>query len=692
MNVLRRERAGRHLAAILAADVAGYARLMSEAEDETLAGLRAWRHQIADPRIRQRHGRIIKSTGDGFLVEFPSVVDAVRCAVEMQREMAERNAHIPPDRRIEFRMGINLGDIVAEDHDIFGDGVNVAARLEALADPAGICISRTVRDHIRDKLPYVFEDRGDQHVKNIARPVRVYALTPEAVAATELAVAPQRRRTRSGARIAFVAVMAMLIVAGGWWLWQRAPSRALPTVHAEIPSPGNAGAPRLSIVVLPFENLSHDPDQDYFVDAITEDLTTDLSRIAGSFVISTNTAFTYKGKSVDVRQLGRDLGVHYVLEGSVRRLGDQVQVNVQLIDAETGANVWADRFDTDRGNLAVAQEQITGRLARTLNLELVQAAGREIERERTVNPDAQDLIMRAWALYQRTPAAASRGSARAEFEQALKIDPDSYDAKLGIASCLVVDLTNGNSEHPDADETHAESLLSGLLARDPNRSQLHTTIGLLRRFQNRLPESRIEWQRAIELDPNNAIAYGQLGTTLIYLGDPAAAIPLEEKRIRLNPNDPNIAVAYWSMGLANPAARPQRRSGGLADQGPRGQSASLLFLSRPRRCAGAAGPHSGGESGARRSAQAQARGQLDGPPARALGLHQQSRLSEAGGKHRRCRLAAGRHAGELRLIPPRSCRRSGGRADRPAPCAPRSARSRKAGCNIRRSSRWPRES
>jgi len=552
MNVLRRERVGRHLAAILAADVAGYARLMSEDEDATLDELRAWRHQIADPRIRQRHGRIIKSTGDGFLVEFPSVVDAVRCAVEMQREMAERNVHIAPERRIEFRMGINLGDIVAEDHDIFGDGVNVAARLEALADPAGICISRTVRDHIRDKLPYEFEDRGDQQVKNIARPVRVYAMTPEAVAATELAVAPQRRRVRAGVRTAFVGVMAILIGVGGWWLWQqRAPVHPLPSIHAEPQSPGNAGAPRLSIVVLPFENLSHDPDQDYFADGITEDLTTDLSRIAGSFVISTNTAFTYKGKSIDVRQIGRDLGVHYVLEGSVRRLGDQVQVNVQLIDAETGANVWADRFDTDRGNLAVAQEQITGRLARTLNLELVQAAGRQIERERTVNPDAQDLIMRAWALYQRTPAAASREPAKAEFEKALQIDPNSYDAELGIASCLVVDLNNGNSQRPDIDEARAESLFSGLLARDPNRSQLHSAIGLLRRFQNRLPESRIEWQRAIELDPNNAIAYGQLGTTLIYLGEPAAAIPLEEKRIRLNPNDPNIALAYWSMGLAN---------------------------------------------------------------------------------------------------------------------------------------------
>ena len=559
MNVLRHGRTGRHLAAILAADVAGYARLMSEDEEATLAGLRAWRHQIADPRIRAHRGRIVKSTGDGFLAEFQSVVDAVRCGVEMQRAMAERNAAIPAARRIEFRMGINLGDIVAEDNDIFGDGVNVAARLEALAEPAGICISRTVRDHIRDKLPYVFDDRGEQQVKNIARPVRVYALSPAVIAATDLTAAPQRRRVAAVGVVA-VAVTILVVAAGAsaWWLRTRshqAGHAVLPastdTASGSAASGQVAAVPRLSIVVLPFDNLSRDPDQDYFADGITEDLTTDLSRIAGSFVIARNTAFTYKGKSIDVKQLGRELGVRYVLEGSVRRSGEQVQVTVQLIDAESGAHVWADRFDTNRRNLADAQSDITGRLARTLNLQLVQAVGRQIEQERSVNPDAQDLVMRGWALYQRTQVAASRAAARNAFEQALQLDPNSYDAKLGIAASIVVDLSGGYSEEPELDQARAEKLLGELLEREPNRSQLHQTIALLRRVQNRLPESRIEWERAIELDPNNSIAYGQLGVTLIYLGEPAKAIPLEEKRIRLNPNDPNIALAYWSLGLAH---------------------------------------------------------------------------------------------------------------------------------------------
>jgi len=550
MNVLQRRAVERRLAAILAADIAGYARLIGEDEEGTLAALRLWRQQIAEPRIRAYRGRIVKSTGDGFLVEFASVVDAVRCAVEMQRAMAEHNAAIPAERRVEFRIGINLGDIVAEEHDIFGDGVNIAARLEALAEPAGICISGVVRDQIRDKLPYEFEDRGEHQVKNIARPVQMFAMGPAAIATAAQASAPLLRSGGTVWRIAITVVaLALVAIVAGWWarplLW---PQPGIAITPARLAA--SQAAPRLSIVVLPFENLSHDPDQDYFADGITEDLTTDLSRIAGSFVIARNTAFTYKGKSVDVRQLGRELGIHYALEGSVRRLGGQVQVNVQLIDAETGAHVWADRFETDMRNLVEAQSEITGRLARTLNLELIQAEARRLEQERATDPNARDLVMRASAIFQRAPGAANRKEAQRDFEQALKIDPNLVDAKIGLATVLVVNINDGGSESPPADEERAERLLNEALQQDPNRSPLHGTIALLRRLQNRLPESRSEWERAIQLDPNNAIAYGQLGVTLLYLGEPDATVPLEEKRIRLNPNDPNIAVAYWSMGLA----------------------------------------------------------------------------------------------------------------------------------------------
>jgi adenylate cyclase len=298
--------ATRRLTAILAADVAGYSRLMGADEEGTHERLKGHLRQLVEPKIAEHRGHTVKNTGDGLLAEFPSVVDAVRCAVEIQRGMADRDAETPEERRIRFRIGINLGDVIAEEHDIFGDGVNVAARLEALADPGGICVSRVVRDQVRDKLNFAFEDMGEQSVKNIARPVRVYAWRSEGIA-------------------------------------------GLPTanVSSNASSAAPVAAPRLSIVVLPFANLSDDREQQYFADGITEDLTTDLSRLPDMFVISRNTAFTYQGKRVETKQIGRELGVRYVLEGSVRRSGNQVRVNAQLIDAETDAHLWAERFDGD---------------------------------------------------------------------------------------------------------------------------------------------------------------------------------------------------------------------------------------------------------------------------------------------------------------------------------------------------------
>src|SRR6266550_8216210 len=367
----------RQLVAILAADVAGYSRLVGADEEGTLAQLRACRQELIEPCIAAHQGGVFKTTGDGMLVSFASPVEATRCAVEIQRGMTERNADVPDPKRLQFRIGINLGDVIVEDGDIFGDGVNIAARLEALAEPGGICISRTVRDQIRDRLPYPLEDRGEQSVKNIVRPVRVYALRPEAVADLSASSTPAMKPRRWGTTLATmlggaaaVLVIALII---GWWLWPATKPSTAPSIAAATSISQPLVAPRLSIVVLPFANLSNDPDQQYFADGITEDLTTDLSRLAHMFVISRNTAFTYRNKPVDAKQIGRELGVRYVLEGSVRRSGNQLRVNAQLIDADMDAHLWAERFDRDTSDLFAVQDEITRRIAVALDIELISA-------------------------------------------------------------------------------------------------------------------------------------------------------------------------------------------------------------------------------------------------------------------------------------------------------------------------------
>ena len=548
----------RRLAAILAADVAGYSRLMGVDEEETLDQLKAHRRELVDPKIREHRGRIVKTTGDGMLAEFPSVVDAVRCAAEIQRAMVERNADTAERKRIIFRIGVNLGDVIIDGDDIYGDGVNIAARLEALAEPGGICISRVVRDQIRDKLPYPFEDMGEQSVKNIARPVRAYAMGAAAAASTPLIeVPPQPGPARRNIRRPVIAAGAVAAVAIGiavWWAWPQATTLAVavPAASPQIaPAIAGSPAPRLSIVVLPFANLSDDREQEYFADGITDDLTTDLSRIADSFVIARNTAFTYKGKPVDAKQVGRELGVRYVLEGSVRRSGDQVQMNAQLIDAETGAHVWADRFDTNRANLPEAQNEVIGRLARILNLELVQAAARRIEQEKAVDPDARDLVMRGWAWWYRPASVTNRQEAQRFFERALDIDPRSFEARIGLARILVANVADGWSSSVQQDQARAEQFLLESLERDANSSMAHFVMGVLRRTQNRLTEAKSELETAIAVDRNDPPAFQQLGQTLMLMGQPEAGIPHIERAIRLNPHDPSVATYYTSLGACH---------------------------------------------------------------------------------------------------------------------------------------------
>jgi len=546
----------RRLAAILAADVAGYSRLIGADEQGTLTRLKAIRSELIDPQIAAHHGRIVKTTGDGLLVEFASTVDALCCASAVQAQMAERNAAVPPGNRIEWRIGIHQGDIAVEDGDIFGDGVNIAARLEGLAQPGGVCISARVQEDAAGKIDLAFEDLGEQQLKNIARPVHVYAIKPTTGASPLLGAPkePARARrfvTRQHAFIAAALIAVLGIASAVWWAL---PQRGVPTVAVSTGSPqsppgsASVAVPRLSFVVLPFENLSRDPDQEYFADGITDDLTADLSRISGSFVIARNTAFTYKGKAVDVKQIGRELGVHYVIEGSVRRAGDQVQVNVQLIDAETGAHIWADRFDTDRTNLTEAQSEITGRLAQSLNVELVRDVGRRIEQEKEVNPAARDLVMRGWAEWYRPASMANRQEAQRTFEQALTLDPRSVDARIGLATVLVTIVASGWSSSIKEDEARAEQLLVDALGRDPNRSMAHYAMGLLRIVENRLAEAYTETEAAVALDHNNAWALFQYCQVLKYLGRPQEGIPYIENAIRLNPHDPNIAVFYRLLG------------------------------------------------------------------------------------------------------------------------------------------------
>jgi TolB-like protein/Tfp pilus assembly protein PilF len=463
----------------------------------------AHRRELVDPKIAEHHGRIVKTTGDGMLVEFASVVDAVRCAAELQRAMIDRDAGIADDRRIRFRVGINLGDVIVDNDDIFGDGVNVAARLEALSDPGGLCISRTVRDHIRDKLAYAFADLGEQSVKNIARPVRVYTLHPEAVAGL--------------------------------------PAPSVLSIPA-ISQP--AAAPRLSIVVLPFSNLGNDPEQQYFADGITEDLTTDLSRIPDMFVISRNTAFTYRGKRVDTKQVGRELGVRYVLEGSVRRGGNQVRVNAQLIDTETDAHLWAERFDGDIGDLFALQNEITSRIAVALGYELLSA---EVARP-TERPDVLDYILRARAANEKSPSRDRNAEVIRFYECALALDPRSAEAQSGLAGILANNVLDDMTDTAAADMARAEYLAGQASASAPRSPGVHWAKGQILRAQRRYVEAIPEYEGVLASNPNSARSLFCLGQCKLFAGLIEETIPLIERAMRLSPRDPRPGAWYQTIG------------------------------------------------------------------------------------------------------------------------------------------------
>ena len=433
----------RKLAAILVSDVVGYSRLAGADEDRILARLRALRSDLIDPIIAVHNGRVVKRTGDGAIVEFRSVVDAVRCAIEVQNGMIERNAGLPPERRIEFRIGIHLGDVVEEsDGDLMGDGINIAARLEGIAKPGAICLSEDAYRQVKSRLDLVVSDLGAAQLKNIAEPVRVYSLEvgkpAQAKPITEAKPPETKRRSTLALLAAGIAVL-LAVIAGGTWYFLGA--NRLSTAGPNAPL-ARTEAAHLSIVVLPFTNLSSDPSQDYFADGITENLTTDLSRVRNSFVIARNTAFTFKGKNSDAKEVGRQLGVRYVLEGSVQREQNKVRVNAQLIDAESGAHLWADRFEEDVANLFKLQDQVVARLANTLRYELVKA---EAEKDvRSQNPDAIDLAMRGKALLWPPFTKDKTDAAHSLFERALKFDPKSSEALAGDAYAYAIEYAFGS--------------------------------------------------------------------------------------------------------------------------------------------------------------------------------------------------------------------------------------------------------
>jgi adenylate cyclase len=539
----------RRLAAILAADVAGYSRLMGADEEGTHERLKAHLQELVDQKIAEHRGRTVKNTGDGFLAEFPSVVDAVRCAVKIQRGMVDREPEVPDERRIRFRIGINLGDVIAEPDDIYGDGVNVAARLEALAEPGGICISRMVRDQIRDKLPYPFEDKGEQSVKNIARSVRVFALRPEAIAELPMtsmpAGAPRRRRSIPWT-VSAAALAALVLAVVAWWGWlgTRSSSTAPATAAAATTSIAQPTAPRLSIIVLPFSNLSNDPEQQYLADGISEDLTTDLSRIAHMFVISRNTAFTYKDKPINTRQIGQELGVRYVLEGSVQRFSNRLRINAQLIAAETDAHLWAERFDRDMGDLFALQTDITRQIAIALNSELVSAeAARPTE-----HPDVLDYILRARAASNKVATPENFAQAIDLFEQALTLDPQSTEAQSLLALTLTSRVLAGMTHTRAADIARAEDLIGQALAASPGSTNAHMAKAQVLRAKGRCDEAIPELETVIASNRNSPNAHFALGACKLRTGSIDETIPLEEQAIRLGPRDPSVYNRYLVIG------------------------------------------------------------------------------------------------------------------------------------------------
>ena len=477
-------------------------------EEGTLADLKGHLRAVVNPKITEHRGRIVKTTGDGMLVEFASIVDAVRCAVDIQRQMAERNIAIPAERRIEFRVGLNVGDIIIDDKDIYGDGVNIAARLENLAAPGGICVSRVVRDQVRDKLDFSFEDMGEQQVKNIARPVRTHRILLNSAAA-ELGIAD---------------------------------AAVSPSTRAVPQKP--------SIAVLPFANMSGDAEQEYFSEGIAEDIITNLSRNHAFFVISRSTSFTYKGPAVDVGKVARELGVRYVLEGSVRRAGNRVRITAQLIDGASGHHLWADRYDRDLADVFAVQDEIATNIIGAIAPGIISAEIQHAQRKDPGQLDAWDRIMRAhWHLRRFTEADLAE--ARRLLGDAVALDPANAMAlsDLALANHFEAVFGWGDGTVAESRARFGDAARKAVAA-DDSDAAAHAALAIYELFSGRHEEARRRLRRALDLDPNSVSAHGYLGTTEAFGGDYDAALLHLDEAIRLSPRDPLLIIWHLCKGWA----------------------------------------------------------------------------------------------------------------------------------------------
>jgi len=532
----------RKLSAILSADVEGYSRLMREDEEATVRTITAYREVISS--IVQKHrGRVVDSPGDNILAEFASVVDAVRGAVEIQEELRIRNAELPEDREMEFRIGINLGDVIQEDERIYGDGVNVAARVESLAEAGGICVSGTAFDQIEDKLPLGYEYLGEQSVKNIPKPVRIYKvlMEPEAVGKV---IGEKRAEPRRGQRVALAVVTVLLLIVGGLLIWRTVfpPVQVASVEKMAFPLPDKP-----SVAVLPFDNMTGDPEQEFLSDGITEQIITALSKISSLFVIARNSTFTYKGKPIKVQRVSEELGVRYVLEGSFQKSGDRVRITAQLIDAIKGNHLWSETYDRDLKDIFALQDDITKKILTGLQVKLTRGEQARVWAKGTDNFEAFLKFLQANESFFQVNVEKN-AFARQMAKEAIALDPEYASAYALLGKTHAIDVLLGSSTSPKDSMRQAMALLQKAIALDESSADAHSRLGSLYTMVGQLDKAIAEGERAVTLDPNYADAYNRLGLFLRFADRPEEAIPVIKKAMRLNPFPPGIY--YSNLGMA----------------------------------------------------------------------------------------------------------------------------------------------